>query len=285
MCFKKIWESIFPPKPTPAPVPTPTPEPIPGPSPAGRRTGLLFAINNYPGSQNDLQGCLNDQSDVLSKVTAMFPDFKARIFLDSQVTRSTFLGEIKKAITALKTGDMLLIHYSGHGTQIYDDSGDEADGYDEALYLYDGALVDDELGGALVAIPQGAHVVCAFDSCFSSSVTRATINQLRGHQNRFHQILPVRHIKRKRIGDKMKDLDYIVFSGCGESQTSADAYINGRYNGAFTYYWLKALQSKDQTYKTWYTKLRTYLPSKEYDQIPDIDGQDDLLDHNVFSTN
>jgi hypothetical protein len=45
------------------------------------------------------------------------------------------------------------------------------------------------------------------------------------------------------------------------------------------------LTSKDQTYKTWHEKLRTYLPSKNYDQIPDIDGQQDLLNHNVFSIN
>ena len=39
----------------------------------------------------------------------------------------------------------LVVHYSGHGTFVKDRNGDEADGQDEAMYLYDGALLDDEL--------------------------------------------------------------------------------------------------------------------------------------------
>jgi hypothetical protein len=33
----------------------------------------------------------------------------------------------------------------------------------------------------------------------------------------------------------------VLFAGCKADQTSADAYFDGRYSGAFTYYFLKAL--------------------------------------------
>ena len=34
---------------------------------------------------------------------------------------------------------------------------------------------------------------------------------------------------------------HVLWTGCKANQTSADAYFNGRYNGAFTYHYLKAL--------------------------------------------
>ena len=44
---------------------------------------------------------------------------------------------IKKALTRLITtaqaGDILVFHFSGHGMQLPDKSGDEADGKDEAI--------------------------------------------------------------------------------------------------------------------------------------------------------
>ena len=33
----------------------------------------------------------------------------------------------------------------------------------------------------------------------------------------------------------------VLFAGCKADQTSADAYFDGRYSGAFTYYFLQAL--------------------------------------------
>lgn len=47
----------------------------------------------------------------------------------------------------------LYIDYSGHGTYDYDRNGDEADGYDEALFLYDGVLLDDTINSWLQKIP------------------------------------------------------------------------------------------------------------------------------------
>ena len=50
------------------------------------------------------------------------------------------------------SGRTLIIHYSGHGTYTKDHSGDEADGVDEALYLFDGMLIDDDLSEILRTI-------------------------------------------------------------------------------------------------------------------------------------
>lgn len=37
-------------------------------------------------------------------------------------------------------------------------------------------------------------------------------------------------------------INHVLFSACRDNQTSADAYIGGSYNGAFTYYFCKHLR-------------------------------------------
>lgn len=267
MCFKKLFPNWF--KPDIDPIPD-TDEP--------KQIALMFAINNYPGSANDLRGCLNDQTDVANKLNELFPGFFIRQFRDSEVTRSKFISEITNAIDSLNAGDVLLVHYSGHGTQVYDKSGDEADGYDEAVYLYDGTVIDDDIGDALQNIPEGATVVLAFDSCFSGTVTRAILPM----KNKYVQNpdIPKRDNKRHRFNKS--DMKWIVLSGCSENQTSADAYINGRYNGAFTYYLLKTL-TKGITYKEWIDNIHKYLPSNNFNQNPTLEGNESLFNNQVLT--
>jgi hypothetical protein len=51
-------------------------------------------------------------------------------------------------------GQCLLLQNSSHGTQTDDLNGDENDGYDEAIYLYNGMVTDDEINEILQKIPK-----------------------------------------------------------------------------------------------------------------------------------
>ncbi len=75
-------------------------------------------------------------------------------------------------IGSTNAGDVAVFTYSGHGTQVTDRSGDESDPYDEAISLYDGNVIDDELRVILNGIHPQATLVIVSDSCFSGSVTR-----------------------------------------------------------------------------------------------------------------
>jgi len=266
MCIKKIIEWF---KPDPIPVPVTT------------KKALFFAINDYAGMNNDLNGCINDQKDFIERLNKDFPGFIIKNFIDSQVTRNIFITEVKDAIKSLTSESMLLIHYSGHGTQTYDKHGDEEDGYDEAVYLYDGSVIDDDIADALLNIPQGATVVLMFDSCFSGSVTRSRRGNTHPPKNRYYQNPNLKPRKKKRIRIAKEDMKWIVFSGCGEQQTSADAYINGKYNGAFTYYALKTL-IPGITYNEWITKINQFLPNSKFDQIPTLEGDETLFNKIVL---
>lgn len=269
MCLRKLFPEWF------------EEEVEPIPEPVGKKkTALLFAINNYPGTGNDLNGCLNDLVDMKAMLQDKFSGFTIKEFRDSQVTGSTFTTEISKAISLLNSGDFLLVHYSGHGTQVSDSHNDESDYYDEAVYLYDGVVTDDSINYALRNIPDGATVLLMFDSCFSGTVTRAFgCSDIR---NRFMPLpnQPIKKTLNKPLA-KGIDMNWIVFSGCQENQTSADAYINGRYNGAFTAFALKALRV-GMTYNEWMLAIQNYLPSSQFDQAPTIEGKTILFNKLIF---
>lgn len=71
--------------------------------------------------------------------------FSSSKLLTKNATRDAVLSGISNAAQALKSGDIFLHSYSGHGGQIPDLNGDEPDGQDETWCMYDGQLIDDEL--------------------------------------------------------------------------------------------------------------------------------------------
>jgi hypothetical protein len=245
----------------------------PVPVPNVNRQLLSFAINNYPGSGNDLNGCINDQDDLIDKLNELGFAFAVKTFQDSEVTRANFRNTIKNYIVGMKSGDFLLIQYSGHGTQVHDPHHDEADGYDEALYLYDGAFTDDEFNEVLQLIPEGAKVVIALDSCFSGGATRLFNGDYR--KAKYIPTQKIKSLKRRKKYLKSDLMKWIVFSGCGETQTSADAYINGRYNGAFTWAWLKEAKTGIIN-KTWNSNTKYLLNAYDFEQVCTLDGDETL---------
>lgn len=224
MCFKKIYEWLT----------QPDPEPIPDPVILDK-TILHFAINDYPGTANDLNGCLNDGRDMVDKLNLLYPNqFDVKRFTNSYATRSSYRNEVDNAIAKL---------------------------------------------------PSGAVVLVFADSCFSGTITRFFSNNPHPTQNRFYHNPQVSR-KRKKLNKKFAigketPTKWLTFSMCQEQQTSADAYINGEYHGAGTYYAMKALRV-GMTYREWGLEIQKYLPSSSFDQAPYIEGPDYLLDKIVF---
>ena len=76
-----------------------------------------------------------------------------------------------------KAGDFALFLYSGHGTQLPDQNGDEADGKDEALVPYDAGrtiesyISDDQLGQWTSQI-KASETLVILDSCHSGTGLR-----------------------------------------------------------------------------------------------------------------
>jgi metacaspase-1 len=243
------------------------------------KKALCIGINNYPGTVNDLNGCVNDANDWLARLKSF--GFETKLILDAQATRSTITSEFEALITQAQAGDVVVFTYSGHGTSVKDTSGDEPDGYDEALYVYDGVFLDDQLREILQKTKAGVHVVVIPDSCFSGTVTRVAALSV---DTRIRYVrtddLPANPRRIKGFLSE-EDMVEILISGCSDKEYSYDAYINGRYNGAFTANALKVLKA-GQTYKEFYTELRKILPSGEYPQTPQLEGPEKMKTSVLF---
>lgn len=242
---------------------------------------LGFGINDYSGDENDLRGCINDINNDVKKLNKEFPEFQCLTYFDAQVTTQFFMSEIRRVRAALidiyeKTGKigMLYIKYSGHGTQI--PSSSEPNKYNEALYLHNGPLVDDNIYQLQQETPLWLPVLAKFDSCFSGDIwSRARhIGQTVGYRKqKFMQLTgiplmtdPVNHLSKTDVGQT-----WIIYSGCGEEQTSADAFIDGQFQGAYSWadrpsYW----RGSAHTEEIELTKKR--LSFNHFTQIPEISG-------------
>lgn len=264
------------------------------------KKALCIGINNYPGTHMDLQGCVNDANDWAGELIAR--GFKVAKLLDDQATKAAMIKAMGDLIGKAAKGDTLVITFSGHGTYQPDTDGDEADGLDEALCPYDlqtkgEALTDDEIRNLFLSRKAGVRIVLLSDSCHSGTVTRAAKAEKDATTRpRFMPMgnwLPEKLLPKNRAGktattmvgaagtspffgaysNKLGDL---LISGCkeGPNNFSYDARIAGRFNGAFTYYALKALKGMKAgaSYAEWHKAIAKYLPSASYPQAPQIVG-------------
>jgi len=245
------------------------------------KKAICVGINNYPGISNDLNGCVNDANDWANLLE--LSGFQVEKILDDQATKHNILSALDSLVTNAASGDQIVFSYSGHGTSVADTSGDEVDSYDEALYVYDGVLLDDELRTIIQKLNPEAHMVVISDSCFSGTVTRALITDLAKPKYVKTDDIPVKAKLKKRFLAE-EDMIEILISGCSDSEYSYDAYLNGRWNGAMSAYALSVIQ-KGQTYNEFYSLLRALLPSSEYPQTPQLEGSNENKNSIVFAEN
>lgn len=170
-----------------------------------------------------------------------------------------------------------------------------------------GSIIDDTLHDYLVKpLPAGCRLTAIFDSCHSGTVLdlpfvyRAAdgglkeynvwkesagdaMNVVMGYmaQNTTEMISGVTSMYKrftaktsanaeKVKAQKFSPADVLMFSGCKDSQTSADAQENGSFTGALSWAFIKVLtQNNVQSYLTVLQNLRTVLATK-YSQKPQM---------------
>ena len=76
------------------------------------------------------------------------------------------------------------------------------------------------------------------------------------------------------LGSAHSPLHGALLSGCASHQLSADAYINNRFNGAFTHYLIKnlSLYGQDASMQEIVKYVNIDLMENDYDQNPQSEG-------------
>ncbi|MTJ10423.1 caspase family protein [Anabaena sp. UHCC 0204] len=153
-----------------------------------RKLALLVGINEYSGNISPLYGCVNDvlmQKELLTYRFGFNPQ-DILTLTDQQATRQSILTAFEEhLIKQAKPGDVVVFHFSGHGSRVQDPDGDSPDGLNSTLVPIDGDLPlgYPEIGGTvqhimghtlflLVSALQTENVTVVLDSCHSGGGTR-----------------------------------------------------------------------------------------------------------------
>jgi len=126
--------------------------------------------NAYNGWDGALAGCVNDALAMQKIADGL--GYVSTLILNAEATADRIISEIGQAAWNLDEGGIVLITFSGHGGQMPDVNGDEADGKDETWVCYDRQLIDDELCNLWSQFSTGARLFVLSDSCHSGTVTR-----------------------------------------------------------------------------------------------------------------
>lgn len=207
----------------------------------------LLIGNNYTNSRYALRGCINDIYNLRSYLlTKGYEAANIRLMndVDDDLSSQGILTAIRTFVSELKSGDIGIFHFSGHGGRVFDIDRKEYDGYDECIYSYDkntrrvAEILDDTLRLELVdKLAEGVKLRCILDCCHSGT----------------GMDLPYFYYPRKQLYEdntQPSPKDVVCISGCKDAQESADAFINGTYQGALTASLLLALyQLREDTWE------------------------------------
>ncbi|CAG8599021.1 27463_t:CDS:2, partial [Racocetra persica] len=164
----------------------------------------------------------------------------------------------------------------GHGGQVEDLDGDEDDGFDETILPLDheqsGQIIDDEMHDIMVR-PLQPGVVKEYNilSDGGNTLMTAGMSYLRGDLNGIKtsimsfgkKVVSGNKIAEQNRVNKLSHADVIMFSGCKDSQTSADANEAGQNTGAIL------RRNQYQTYQQLLNSIREILAGK-YSQKPQL---------------
>lgn len=204
------------------------------------KIALLIGIN-YLNTEYELNGCFNDVRGVYGylynngyqehNITVLSEMGKN----DKKPTYANIINSLMEKIKQINRNSEVtdfFIHYSGHGTYIRDKEGDEIDNMDEAWYTLDNELItDDNLYKLLSTIKREINIFVLSDCCHSGTILDLPYNLLKDK-------LTVNICnKKEEMTANIKSL-----SGCRDDQTSADAYICGKYQGALTWAFLDSIK-------------------------------------------
>ena len=257
------------------------------------KRALCVGINDYPGFGSDLAGCLNDASDWAEELRRR--GYAVTMLLDRHATRAGIVDELRRLVEGAPPGARLVFTYSGHGSWLPDDDGDEPDGRDEMLCPYDVGpdrfLLDDDLAEVFDRKPDGARLYFISDSCHSGTVSRFAPPlsiEATALRPRPRFLPPASILTEPAVRDRLaraahsmapghRKFPALLAAACGDLEYSFDASFNGRPNGAFTRVALDALKKAPATPRAWMEEIRRHLPTAAYPQTPRLYGRKEAM--------
>ena len=210
--------------------------------------------------------------------------------INKQATKTGIVAAFKKLTTKCSSGDIVYIHFSGHGQQVTDVNGDEKDGWDEAWIPYDAYLcynekkdkgekhlIDDELNTLLTAIRKRigseGKMLVVVDACHSGDSSRGQDDEIvRGVKEEF--VIP---IGKKKTAEKLPE-QWITLSACKDYQLNQE--MKNPQVGKLTYTLYTLSQKGNMTMEQIQTHMQKHRG--RYVQTPVLTGKSSVYNLSDF---
>lgn len=143
------------------------------------RHALVVGIDDYRHFP-PLEGAVHD-AELAAETLHRFGFAEPILLTDRAATRCALLAALDELASRAGEDDLVVVHYSGHGSRLRDRDGDEADGWDETLVPHDSGrgerknrdVLDDELHRWLLGITRTTpFVTVVLDTCHSGTALR-----------------------------------------------------------------------------------------------------------------
>ncbi|KAL2477471.1 Metacaspase-1 [Forsythia ovata] len=220
-----------------------------------RKRAVLCGVS-YFGNKYRLNGTVNDvkcmRYFLIQKLG--FPSDSILLLSEEESdpclipTKQNIRRALRWLVQGCQSGDSLVFHFSGHGSQQLDFNGDEVDGYDETLWPVDheteGKISDDEINATIVRpLPQGTKLHAIIDACHSGTVLDL---QFVCRMNREGYYLWEDHGSQSAIYKGTNGGLAVSISACDDNQVSEDttALSGNTATGAMTYCFIQAVQNE-----------------------------------------
>lgn len=213
------------------------------------KRGFVIGLGQY---QDRAWGTVHGDKDVpLVKGMLAACGYKdVATLVNKEATKAGILTAFENLSKRCGKGDIVYIHFSGHGQQITDVNGDEEDGFDEAWIPYDAMyaysksykgenhLIDDEIAQWLSVIKgkigSAGKILLVVDACHSGDSDRGNQEEeeyIRGASDDF--IIPMERAPKKI--DKTKE-NWLTLTACKNVQNNCEVKIkDGVFYGILSY--------------------------------------------------
>ena len=249
------------------------------------KRALLIGIGKYPTSETGWKQIHGDADvKLLSSAlkTQKFTDVTTLI--NNKATKSAIITEFKKLHKKCQAGDIVYIHFSGHGQPVLDVNGDETSGFDEAVVPYDAYqstktqkgqydgrkhLIDDELNPLLdnikVKIGSSGKLCVVIDACYSRDMERGDVTDiedediLNSDRSSDLPLCPADTSYLKNLPKPnrfSKGASMYILTACLNTERNFECKtIQGKMYGSLSYY-IYSLLKKDADFARWATCLK-----------------------------
>jgi hypothetical protein len=282
------------------------------------KRALLIGIDAYPQlpPRFQLSGCVNDVRAMATvlRETFGFPAANITVLENEAATQADIRAAVETLIGSVKQDDIVVIEYSGHGSQVTDIHGDEASGLDNTIVPHDSGrggkpnrdITDDEIHVWLSRLSKlTPYITLLFDCCHSGSISRDAF----GDAGRWVEpdTRPKEEIEAElaspavtaaaieELKEARRDLgmggsgllplgqSYLLIAGCSDEESSYEHTLSDGptpiKHGALTYFLSQELVKapSGSSYRDVFERAAALVSASHPRQHPQIEGRQDRL--------